>query len=47
MIIYNITVNIDDSAHDEWLEWMKTEHIPQVLGTGKFEKATFSRVLVE
>jgi hypothetical protein len=26
---------------------MKTEHIPQVLGTGKFEKATFSRVLVE
>ncbi|MFT5244209.1 MAG: hypothetical protein ACJA1H_001677 [Glaciecola sp.] len=47
MIIYNITVNIDDSAHDEWLEWMKTEHIAQVLGTGKFEKATFSQVLVE
>tara|TARA_R110000751_G_scaffold227872_3_gene329658 strand:+ start:232 stop:558 length:327 start_codon:yes stop_codon:yes gene_type:complete len=47
MIIYNITVNIDDSVHDEWLEWIKTEHIPQVLGTGKFEKATFSQVLVE
>ena len=47
MIIYNITVNIDDSVHDEWLEWMKTEHIPQVLGTGKFEKATLSKVLVE
>jgi len=47
MIIYNITVNIDDSAHDEWLEWMKTEHIAKVLGTGKFEKATFSQVLVE
>ena len=47
MIIYNITVNIEESVHDEWLEWMKTEHIPKVLGTGKFEKATFSQVLVE
>lgn len=47
MIIYNITINIDDSVHDEWLEWMKTEHIPQVLGTGKFEKATLTQVLVE
>ncbi|MDG5490841.1 DUF4286 family protein [Psychroserpens sp. SPM9] len=47
MIIYNVTINIDDSVHNHWLEWMKTEHIPQVLGTGKFEKATFSQVLVE
>lgn len=46
MIIYNVTVNIDDSIHDEWLAWIK-EHIPQVLGTGKFEKATLSKVLVE
>ncbi|WP_026754143.1 DUF4286 family protein [Sediminibacter sp. Hel_I_10] len=47
MIIYNVTINIDDSAHDEWLTWMKNEHIPQVLGTGKFNNATFSQVLVE
>lgn len=47
MIIYNVTINIDDSAHDEWLDWMKNEHIPQVLATGKFEKATFSKVLIE
>jgi len=47
MIIYNVTSNIDGSIHDEWLTWMKTEHIPQVLATGKFEKATFVRVLVE
>ncbi|MEM5566580.1 DUF4286 family protein [Psychroserpens sp. AS72] len=47
MIIYNITINIDDSVHTEWLEWMKTEHIPKVLGTGKFEKATLTQVLVE
>ncbi|WP_040279412.1 DUF4286 family protein [Psychroserpens damuponensis] len=47
MIIYNITINIDDSVHTEWLEWMKTDHIPKVLGTGKFEKATLTQVMVE
>lgn len=46
MIIYNVTINIDESIHKEWLSWIK-EHIPQVLATGKFEKATLTRVLVE
>jgi hypothetical protein len=46
MIIYNITSNIEESIHEEWLTWIK-EHIPQVLATGKFEKATLTRVLVE
>ncbi|KJD33866.1 hypothetical protein PK35_03725 [Tamlana nanhaiensis] len=47
MYIYNVTSNIDESIHDEWLTWMKQEHIPQVLATGKFTKATLTRVLVE
>jgi len=46
MIIYNVTSNIDESIHDEWLTWIK-EHIPQVLATGKFEKATLTKVLVD
>lgn len=46
MIIYNVTVNIDDSAHEQWLEWIK-EHIPQVLATGKFKEAKLTKVLVE
>ena len=46
MIIYNVTVNIDDSIHDEWLIWIK-EHIPQVLSTGKFDKATLTKVLID
>ena len=36
MILYNVTINIDDSVHEEWLEWMKTKHIPDVLSTGLF-----------
>ncbi|WP_104734878.1 DUF4286 family protein [Hanstruepera ponticola] len=47
MIIYNVTINIDDSVHNEWLEWMKSEHIPQVLATGKFKEARLTKVLVE
>lgn len=47
MIIYNVTVNIDESVHDTWLEWMKTDHIPNVLATGKFKEAKLTKVLVE
>jgi hypothetical protein len=36
MIIYNVTVNVDDSVHDQWLQWMKAKHIPDVIGTGHF-----------
>ena len=46
MIIYNVTLNIDKSVHQEWLEWVK-EHIPQVLATGKFKEAKLTKVLVE
>ena len=46
MIIYNVTINIDDSVHEEWLEWMMEEHIPQVMETGKFFKAKIVKVMV-
>jgi hypothetical protein len=46
MIIYNITANIEGSIHQEWVTWIK-EQIPQLLSTGKFEKATLTQVLVE
>lgn len=47
MILYNVTVNIDDSVHEQWLEWMQTKHIADVLATGKFTAARLVRVLVE
>ncbi len=46
MYIYNVTINIQEDIHDEWVNWMKTEHIPEMLDTGKFTKALMSRVLV-
>ena len=36
MILYNVTINIESSVHDEWLDWMKSIHIPEVLATGLF-----------
>jgi len=47
MYIYNVTINIEESVHDEWLLWMKETHIPDVLATGKFLKAKMCKVLVE
>lgn len=47
MIIYNVTVNIDDDVHDEWLQWMKLIHIPEVMATGYFLESKMCKILVE
>jgi len=47
MYIYNVTINIQEDVHDKWVEWMKTEHIPDMLNTGKFSKALMTRVMVD
>jgi hypothetical protein len=45
MFIYNVTIKIDASIHDQWVSWMKEEHIPAVMNTGCFEKFVFVRIL--
>lgn len=47
MILYNVTVNIDDSVHDEWLEWMRSKHIPDLLSTGLFTESKLYRIRTE
>ncbi len=47
MYIYNVTINIEEAVHDQWLTWMQDIHIPEVLATGKFIQARMCRVLVE
>lgn len=46
MIIYNVTINIHESVHDEWLHWMQHSHIPDVLATGKFVSANLVKVMI-
>lgn len=36
MYLYNVTVNVEKEMETEWLEWMKSTHVPDVLATGMF-----------
>lgn len=45
MIIYNVTINIDEDVHDEWLQWMNEVHIPDVMSCGLFTNARMCRLL--
>ena len=47
MILYNVTINIHESVHDQWMRWMQEKHINEVLATGKFSAARMVKVLVE
>ena len=47
MIVYNVTVKIDPTVHDEWFQWMKETHIPEVLATNLFEDNKMMKVLVD
>jgi len=47
MVVYNVTVNIDQDVHDEWLQWMVEVHIPDVLRTGLFIDGRISRLDVQ
>ena len=45
MIVYSVTVNVDESVHNDWLNWMKTKHIPDVMATKLFNSYRFLKVL--
>jgi hypothetical protein len=44
MILYNVTVSIDPTIAEDWLNWMRTNHIPDVMATGCFIESRISRV---
>ena len=45
MIIYNVTVNIEEDVHADWIQWMKEVHIPEVMKTGYFLDNRISKVI--
>lgn len=44
MVVYNVTISIDETVATEWLEWMKEEHVPDVMKTGHFRDCKICRV---
>jgi hypothetical protein len=47
MIIYNVTVSVEESIKADWIKWMQTEHIPEVMACGVFTKAQINRLIVQ
>lgn len=45
MIIYNVTVKITLDSADEWVAWMKEEHMPELMKTGLFTDSRLCRLL--
>ncbi|MEO7522639.1 MAG: DUF4286 family protein [Ferruginibacter sp.] len=45
MIIYNVTIKIQESIHQAWIQWLKEEHLPEVLATNCFIRSTILRLL--
>ena len=45
MFIYNVTIKIATEIATDWLIWTKEEHVPEVLATNCFSKATIVRLL--
>ena len=45
MIIYNVTCNMHVSTASEWLQWMKSEHLPEVMATGCFKEYKILKLL--
>jgi Domain of unknown function (DUF4286) len=45
MILFSLTVNIDNEIEAEWLEWMRQSFIPSLWLTGFFQEKRFLRLL--
>ncbi len=45
MIIYNVTIKVDHSIAQDWITWLKEEHIPDVISTNCFTHAVILHLL--
>lgn len=45
MIIYNVTVKVQEHIHNEWLHWLKEIHAPDVMQTECFTDYKIVRLL--
>lgn len=47
MILYNVTASVDKSIEQDWLHWMRTQHIPKVMATACFDHHKLLRIMGE
>jgi Domain of unknown function (DUF4286) len=44
MILYNVTCLVEEQIVEEWIQWMKDEHLPEVMATQKFTTCRIFRI---
>ncbi len=45
MILYNVTCILDEEIHSDWLNWMRTKHLQDMMDTGCFVSNRVLKVL--
>lgn len=45
MFLYNTTLKVNNNIVDEWLQWQKEIHIPEILASGMFYDYNFFELL--
>ncbi len=45
MILYNVTIKVHSSIHNEWLHWLKEEHVIDIMQTECFSNFKILKLL--
>lgn len=45
MILYNVTLKVENSVSVAWVQWMKTEHMKDLMDTGLFIECRLCHIL--
>lgn len=45
MVIYSVTVSVEEEIREEWLAYMKGKHLDDVMKTGCFKSYQMSRII--
>ncbi len=45
MVIYNVTIKIDNDIESEWITWQREVYIPGIMASGFFHDHQFSKLI--
>jgi len=45
LLIYNVTTQVAETIHLEWLEWMRNDYLPAIMATNLFSHYHIVKIL--
>ncbi len=45
MLIFNTSYHISQNFYNEWFSWLRSEHIPFMLASGKFRSPQLAKII--